>query len=110
MFAVLHIILIIGCLMARFLVIDHLDFSADPEEFAPVIALLIVVLTMLFSAISFGCCIMYAVRFYKNLFTDEGYITWTLPASPLTQSGRRFCLPPSGMCWILQSALPLRGF
>lgn len=75
MFAVLHIILIIGCLMARFLVIDHLDFSADPEEFAPVIALLIVVLTMLFSAISFGCCIMYAVRFYKNLFTDEGYIT-----------------------------------
>ena len=39
MFAVLHIILIIGCLMARFLVIDHLDFSADPEEFAPVIAL-----------------------------------------------------------------------
>ncbi len=28
---------------------------------------------------------MYAVRFYKNLFTDEGYITWTLPASPLTQ-------------------------
>ena len=25
-------------------------------------------------------------------------------------SGRRFCLPPSGMCWILQSALPLRGF
>ena len=85
MFAVLHIILIIGCLMARFLVIDHLDFSAAPEEFAPVIALLIVVLTMLFSAISFGCCIMYAVRFYKNLFTDEGYITWTLPASPLTQ-------------------------
>ena len=85
MFAVLHIILIIGCLIARFLVIDHLDFSAAPEEFAPVIALLIVVLTMLFSAISFGCCIMYAVRFYKNLFTDEGYITWTLPASPLTQ-------------------------
>ena len=84
-FAVLHIILIIGCLMARFLVIDHLDFSADPEEFAPVIALLIVVLTMLFSAISFGCCIMSAVRCYKNLFTDEGYITWTLPASPLTQ-------------------------
>lgn len=84
MFAVLHIILIIGCLIARFLVIDHLDFSAAPEEFAPVIALLIVVLTMLFSAISFGCCIMYAVRFYKNLFTDEGYITWTLPASPLT--------------------------
>ena len=74
MFAVLHIILIIGCLMARFLVIDHLDFSADPEEFAPVIALLIVVLTMLFSAISFGCCIMYAVRFYKNLFTDEAEV------------------------------------
>lgn len=66
MFAVLHIILIIGCLMARFLVIDHLDFSADPEEFAPVIALLIVVLTMLFSAISFGCCIMYAVRFIRT--------------------------------------------
>ena len=33
MFAVLHIILIIGCLIARFLVIDHLDFSAAPEEF-----------------------------------------------------------------------------
>ena len=66
MFAVLHIILIIGCLIARFLVIDHLDFSAAPEEFAPVIALLIVVLTMLFSAISFGCCIMYAVRFIRT--------------------------------------------
>ena len=30
---------------------------------------------------------LYHVRrpVYKNLFTDEGYITWTLPASPLTQ-------------------------
>lgn len=84
-FAVLHAVLIISCLLIRFLVIDHLDFSADPEHFAPAIAILIVILTMLFSTISFGCCIMYAVRFYKNLFTDEGYITWTLPASPLTQ-------------------------
>ena len=84
-FATQHIILIISCLIARFFVIDFLDFSADPKQFASVIAILMVALTMLFCAISFGCCIMYAVRFYKNLFTDEGYLTWTLPASPLTQ-------------------------
>ena len=38
MFAVLHIILIIGCLMARFLVIDHLDFSADRAGFTSRVA------------------------------------------------------------------------
>ena len=89
-FAILHAVLIISCLLIRFLVIDHLDFSADPKHFAPAIAILIVILTMLFSTISFGCCIMYAVRFYKNLFTDEVCRLDTSGISPHTTLGKDF--------------------
>ena len=33
-------------------------------------------------AVSIGIMIYFAVRFYKNVFTDEGYLTNTLPVSP----------------------------
>ena len=36
--------------------------------------------TVLISLTSYYTIILSAIRFYKNLFTDEGYLTFTLPA------------------------------
>lgn len=40
----------------------------------------IYVFTML--AVNMGCVIYIAVRYYKNLYTDEGYLMHTLPVTP----------------------------
>lgn len=82
-FILLHVILIISCILGRVLFIDHIRFDSDPETLILTITLLVSTFIILFSGICFGTLLLYSVRFYKNLFTDEGYITWTLPASPL---------------------------
>ena len=46
---------------------------------------MIVVLTMLFSAISFDAVSCTPSGFIRTHLQMKGYITWTLPASPLTQ-------------------------
>ena len=111
MFAVLHIILIIGCLMAT------LPCNRS---------------SWLFSR-SWRICSCYRPFDRRAHNAVSAYFLWMLyhvrrpdfirtclqmkDTSPgrfrhhrWPSSGRRFCLPPSGMCWILQSALPLRGF
>lgn len=84
-FILLHVILIISCILGRVLFIDRIRFDSDPETLILTLTLLVSAFTILFSGICFGTLLLYSVRFYKNLFTDEGYITWTLPASPLQQ-------------------------
>ena len=39
---------------------------------------------LLIGALSFGVQLYIAIRFYRNLFTDEGYLMFTLPTTPTT--------------------------
>ena len=54
------------------------------EKDVPALIAVLIVLTLLFSiigivAFSILSYILLYVRFYKNFFTDEGYLTFTLP-------------------------------
>ncbi|MBO5293527.1 MAG: hypothetical protein J6B10_10150 [Lachnospiraceae bacterium] len=53
-------------------------------------------------AISLFCCVYLAVRFYKNLYTDEGYLMHTLPVTP-----RELILSKTiaAFCWLLITGL-----
>ena len=69
---------LVGGLSMRYLVwVSELDTQED-------VAIVLSVLTMIFAFIAIViCCVameLYAVwRFYKSRFTDEGYLTFTLP-------------------------------
>ncbi len=47
-----------------------------------VLGLLLVLLAMSIAVYAIGSCIVLYVRFYRNKFTDEGYLTFTLPVRP----------------------------
>lgn len=72
----LHIIFLIASVIGHFTISLHI--GSYPKY---VTALVIFAYFVLFIAISLTTFILVAMRFYKNLFTDEGYLTLTLPAT-----------------------------
>ena len=56
--------------------------NADANELNQILlALSIIFYFILFIGVSWGTQIIIAVRFYKNIFSDEGYLTNTLPVT-----------------------------
>ena len=55
-------------------------FITDTDGF--LFGLAIVMYTLLITGITFGTSIVIVVRFYRNLFSDEGYLSQTLPVTP----------------------------
>ncbi len=76
---------VLGGLMMQ-LVISQADQLASSEEITPamltmVASLLIFGILLALYAYYIGSLIILYVRFYRSKFTDEGYLTFTLPAS-----------------------------
>lgn len=74
----MHVLVLVLSLVGRFLITNHLD-TRDPSVIV-VLVLLTYITVLVF--ISVATVLLTAVRFYKNMFTDEGYLTLTIPASP----------------------------
>ncbi len=75
---------VIGGLIASFFAADEFTEKVIP---IPILIVAVIILTIVF--IGFGAFgiftdILVYVRYYKNLFTDEGYLTFTLPAKRKT--------------------------
>ena len=77
---VIHIFLIIFSILGRIFLTGRFPYEADDIS-ELLIALTFTVYIILFAGASFGTLIVIAVRFYKNLFSDEGYLTNTLPVT-----------------------------
>lgn len=75
----------IAAIFGRVFFLDRIDFDAPTEQLVSVLVLFFSAFVLLFSVVSLATALLIAARFYKNLFTDEGYLTWTLPASPVQQ-------------------------
>lgn len=101
-FTILQAILIFACILGRLLFMNKVDYNSNTNTLVSFLALFFVTFTMLFSAIEFGVLFLVAIRFYRNLFTDEGYLTWTLPATPIQQLGAKII---SGSSWYILSTL-----
>ncbi len=74
-----EIILLAVALMNRFIQIFEFDSVVYDIVFgSSVIMLVITMMAAIFLTVAMG-----VIRFYKNLFTHEGYLSFTLPVSPL---------------------------
>lgn len=74
---------VVGAIVLKILVVSFADGIEDGlDGFIPAIlipAMLMIVITLI--AYAFGSVIILMYRFYKNKFTDEGYLTFTLPVN-----------------------------
>lgn len=96
-FLPLYIALIVLTLLNKLtMVIDLPDFIVF--NILEVLLILFYVLLIVFTTLA--TMILLVVRFYKNLHTDEGYLTHTLPVKPSTQLN---CKILSGCIWTVSS-------
>ena len=78
-FLLLHVLFLLVCAAARFLFMDRIDFHAPAKARIAPITAMIVLGTFLISALSLCTSLLITFRFYRNLFSREGYLSWTLP-------------------------------
>ena len=62
--------------------IRYLEGASAPKQWLEVLCMLAVIAAVLFFAVcGAGALIVQIVRFYRSRFTDEGYLTFTLPVT-----------------------------
>lgn len=81
---IIHVFMLSACVLIRVFLTGRLfaegvDFN-NQKYFFPLV-LFFTLFTILISMISFATQLVIAVRFYKNLFSGEGYLTHTLPVT-----------------------------
>lgn len=81
-FLLFHLVYLVACLLGRIFFINRMDFIDAPEDslIAP-LAIVICLVTVSIVAVNFCSWLMVTFRFYRNLFSREGYLSWTLPVS-----------------------------
>lgn len=83
LFLLIHGIFLIFCVIARLIYMDRLVLSIDNEMFILSLTLFITLFSLIISALMFFTVLQIAFRYYRNLFSREGYLSWTLPVSGL---------------------------
>lgn len=83
-FLLLHVIFLLICAAARFLFMDRINFHASAETPIAPITITLVLGTFLITTLSLCTNLLITFRFYRNLFSKEGYLSWTLPVSGVT--------------------------
>ena len=74
----LHALLLLASILGRFFI------TGKVYERVPTVVFIILITLYLFSlvGISTGTQLFISVRFYQSLFSDEGYLAFTLPVTP----------------------------
>ena len=90
-FVLLHAMYLFICIAARLFYMNRLDFKDVTEPLVLSLILLFSLLTLLISALMIFTEMQVAFRFYRSLFSREGYLTWTLPASSTEHLLAKFC-------------------
>ncbi len=79
----IHLLYLVLCISIRLFFINRLDFNLPANVlFTPVLICAVMVFLLIF-VLWFSTWLILAFRFYRNLFSGEGYLSWTLPASAL---------------------------
>lgn len=82
---VIHIMLLVTAALGRVLVVGRFmqnpDSISNSEMGTVIMTVVIMVYVILFMSALFGTILMLAIHFYKNLYSDEGYLTHTLPVT-----------------------------
>lgn len=91
---VLHAFLLLSALGIRIFLTGRI--VADNTAEGTILGLSFLLYILVITAANFGTFIVIAVRFYKNLYSDEGYLTHTLPA---TKGAHLLSKTISGTIW-----------
>lgn len=84
LFILLHALFLAACIFCRILFINRLDFIHSSEQsLVTAIAIITSLMIFLVVALNLGSWLLITFRFYRNLFSREGYLSWTLPVSGL---------------------------
>lgn len=81
LFLLIHGVYLLICIAARFIFMDRIRFTAPTNSLILSLLLLITLFSLLVSALMIVTEMQVAFRFYRNLFSKEGYLSWTLPVS-----------------------------
>lgn len=73
----LHVFILIFALIGRIFIMNNISAREPNVPEMIYMMLFFFLLTAIYSATSF----IFGVYFYKNLFSTQGYLTWTLPAT-----------------------------
>lgn len=101
-FVLLQVMQLAAAVIGRVFFLERMNFHAPSASFLPALILFYATFLLIFSAVSLGTMLLIAVRFYKNLFTDEGYLTWTIPATPIQHLWSKLL---SGSIWYCLSQI-----
>ena len=77
---IIHGFLLISVVLGRIFLTGRIDFDSI-ELNQTLLAVSFTLYFLIFTAASFGTYIIIAIRFYKNLYSDEGYLSHTLPVT-----------------------------
>lgn len=107
---VIHAFLLVFSILGRIFLTSRIPYEIDDID-ELLIALTFTIYIILFVGASLGTIIVIAVRFYKNLFSDEGYLTNTLPVTrgmhllSKTLSGTIWCIIDSFILYLCATIL-----
>lgn len=83
---IIHGVLLLSAVLIRFFFTENITaeslLSSETNNSMPfTLVMTIILYSLLVTCISFATGLIITVRFYKNLFSDEGYLTQTLPVT-----------------------------
>ncbi len=82
LFFLFHLVFLIACGLGRICFINQMDFvNSSAESLLAPLTIILCLVTVFIVAVSICSWLMVTFRFYRNLFTGEGYLSWTLPVS-----------------------------
>lgn len=76
---ILHAFLLLMTVLLRIFVTGRIKLDSDFDNL--LFGLSVLAYSLMITGITFGTSIVIAVRFYKSLFSDEGYLSRTLPVT-----------------------------
>ncbi len=103
LYLVLYVILLALALINR--ILFEIELS-DNVVLVSISRMFLITTVLSCIGLYFATLIFTLFRFYKNLFTDEGYLMFTLPVSPLKLIISKIIV---GMTWVLSSFLIIAG-
>lgn len=79
---IIHGFLILSALAGRFFLTNRIQFTEFNDTTTLMLSLAFMLYFLIVAGVVFGTEMIIAVKFYKNLFSSEGYLTRTLPVTP----------------------------
>lgn len=78
---VLHIFVLLASILMRLFITGRIDPQSSSKQVDFIFILFFILYFTTITALTTGTYLLAGIRFYKNLFTDEGYLTKTLPVT-----------------------------